>query len=224
MPLILFDIDGTLLHPRGSGRESTRRALLELFGTTAGLDGHNFSGKTDWQTVVELMQPHGYDAAQVGALMPQYADAIHRHLRAIIDHYPVEACPGALALVDDLRRRAIPVGVITGNVATTAPVKLRAAGFDPDWFPVGAYGSEALDRNDLPALALARAAAHYRQPIAPHEVIIVGDTPMDVACARALGAVAVAVGTGYCPREELLAAAPDYFIEDLTAFGQIVPV
>jgi phosphoglycolate phosphatase-like HAD superfamily hydrolase len=220
--LILFDIDGTLLHPRGSGRESTRRALLEVFGTTAGIETHNFGGKTDWQTLIELMSAHGYDSDQIGALMPQYMDAIRRHLSDIIADYPVEACPGALDLVADLRRRAAPLGIITGNVATTAPIKLRAAGFDPDWFPVGAFGSESPDRNDLPALALARAVEHYQRAIHADQVIIVGDTPMDIACARAIGATAVAVGTGYCPAEELLAAQPDYFLEDLTQFGTVL--
>src|SRR5690606_40566360 len=82
------------------------------------------------------------------------------------DLFTVEALPGALDTVTALRRREdMVIGIVTGNVAATAPLKLQAAGFDPLWFPVGAYGSEALDRNDLPALALERATAFCGQPI-----------------------------------------------------------
>jgi phosphoglycolate phosphatase-like HAD superfamily hydrolase len=101
-------------------------------------------------------------------------------------------------------------------------VKLRAAGYDPAWFPVGAYGHEAMERNHLPPLALARAVEHYRQPIQPEQVMIIGDTPADVACARALGAKAVAVGTGFCERADLVACNPDYLIDDLSTFLDIL--
>lgn len=216
--LILFDIDGTLLHPHGSGRESTRHAMLEIFGTVGALDTHQFGGKTDWQTLVELLTAHGYNADRIGSLMPRYMHAIARHLDRMIDDFPVAACPGAPELVADLRERGTPLGIVTGNVESTAPIKLRAAGYDPAWFPIGAYGSDALDRNDLPRLALRRAITHYRAEMAPERVIVVGDTPMDIACARALGAVAVAVTTGSASREALAAAQPDYLLDDLTTF------
>ena len=112
------------------------------------------------------------------------------------------------------------VGLVTGNVSSTSPIKLRAAGINPDWFPIGAYGSEALERDQLPALAVARAAAHYRYPFAPHEVIVVGDTLADVSCARALGAQAVAVQTGFAQPGDLDAA--DFLLSDLTEFARVL--
>lgn len=223
LELILFDIDGTLLWPKGAGRESTRRAMLEVFGTDAGLDGHHFGGKTDWYTLHELLSERGYTEDRIGQMMPVYEQAIARHLLEIISGFPVQACPGALELVADLQRRGLLLGVLTGNVSTTAPVKLRAAGFDPTWFPIGAYGSEAADRNLLPFLALERARRHLCRPVTPEQVVIVGDTPADVACARALGAVAVAVLTGFSTREDLTAAAPDYLLDTLTQFIGTVP-
>ena len=78
-------------------------------------------------------------------------------------------------------------------------------------------------RDHLPPLALARAVEHYRYPFAAHEVIIIGDTPADVACARALGAVAVAVETGFCQPGELEAARADYLLRDLTEFSSVMP-
>jgi phosphoglycolate phosphatase-like HAD superfamily hydrolase len=120
--------------------------------------------------------------------------------------------------VAELRRRGVPLGLVTGNVSTTAPIKLRAAGFDPGWFSIGAYGSESVDRNHLSALALKRAAAHLQRPIAPERVMVIGDTVADIECARAVGATAVAVLTGYCPAADLVAAGPDYLLNDLTTF------
>jgi len=122
-------------------------------------------------------------------------------------------------LVQSLRKMEhIHLGIITGNVAAVTPIKLRAAGFAPDWFPIGAYGNEAIDRNLLPALALARANRHYDHVFRPSDVIIVGDTPLDIACARALGATAVAVSTGIVSADQLAACSPDYLLEDLTSF------
>lgn len=216
--LVLFDIDGTLLWPKGVGRESTRRAMREVFGTEAAIDHHNFGGKTDWFTLHELLSEQGYTENRIGQMMPVYEQAIARHLTEIISSFPVQPCPGALELVAELRRRGLLLGVLTGNVSTTAPVKLRAAGFDPSWFPIGAYGSEAADRNLLPFLALERTRQLLRQPIMPEQVVIVGDTPADVACARALGGIAVAVLTGFSTREAIAEAAPDYVLDDLTQF------
>jgi len=219
MRLILFDIDGTLVWTRGAGREATRRAMIEVFGTCGALDGHKFGGKTDWQTLIELLAEIG----EIEPHMPAYNAAMERQLTAIIDQYDVQPCPGALDLIEALRQREdVALGLVTGNVSGTAPIKLRAAGFDPTWFPVGAYGSEALERDKLPALALARACEHYRCPFTPQQVIVVGDTPADVSSARALGALAVAVQTGFTTADELAAARPDYLLRDLTEFSLIL--
>jgi phosphoglycolate phosphatase len=222
--LILFDIDGTLLLPKGAGRASTKMAMLEVFKTEAGIDQHNFGGKTDWHTLRELLAEYGHDDAAIRQIIPTYERVVARHLSAIIGDYPVERCPGALELVMELRRRESPLlGIVTGNVSTTAPIKLRAAGYDPEWFPVGAYGSESPDRNDLPFLAVERAERLLGKRIAPGDVVVIGDTPADIACARALGAVAVGVMTGYTLREDMAASEPDYLLDNLTAFiGQVM--
>lgn len=222
--LILWDIDGTLLMPKGVGRETTRLAMLEIFNTAGGLDTHYFGGKTDWRTLLDLLPPLGFTEVAIKELLPAYEQAAAFHMTRIIADYPIEQCPGAHALVTELHRRGHPLqGLVTGNTSSIAPIKLRAAGFDPAWFVVGAYGSESPDRNDLPALAVARAVQLTGQTIAPEQVIVIGDTPADIACARALGAVAVAVKTGYATSQtELADAKPDYLLDDLTTFWETV--
>ncbi|MCC6802973.1 MAG: HAD hydrolase-like protein [Anaerolineae bacterium] len=223
MHLILFDIDGTLVWTRGAGRAATEHAMIEVFGTCGALAAHKFGGKTDWQTLVELLHEAGISYADIEREMPAYNDAMARHLTRVIGEYDVQPCTGALDLVESLiGRDDIGVGLVTGNVSSTAPIKLCAARFDPAWFAVGAYGSEAQERDHLPALAVARAADHYGYPFAPREVIVVGDTPADVSCARHIGAVAVAVQTGFASWDELSATQPDYLLRDLTEFGSVV--
>lgn len=220
MQLILFDIDGTLLWTRGSGREATRAAMIEIFGTCGALDSHVFGGKTDWLTLVELLN---LTPEVVGQHMPVYEQAAARHLARIIPSFATTPCTGALDVVQALRERDDTLlGLVTGNTSATAPIKLRAAGFDPAWFPVGAYGSESLERDNLPALALERAQRYLGQRIAPHQVMVIGDTPADISCARALGARAVAVLTGFGTREELLEAAPDVLLDDLTGLMDVL--
>lgn len=217
--LILLDIDGTLVMTQGAGRRATKLAMIDVFGTDAGIDTHHFGGKTDWRTLHELLADRAYSHDQLRGFIPQYEAAIGRHLERIIGDYQVVPCTASLEFVEELRRRSSPMmGILTGNVSTTAPVKLRAGGFDPTWFPVAAYGSEAMERDDLPALAVARAEKLLGRKIAPEQVVVIGDTAQDVSCARALGAVAVAVLTGFTSREALAATNPDYLLDDLSQF------
>jgi phosphoglycolate phosphatase-like HAD superfamily hydrolase len=197
--------------------------MTDVFGTYGALVGHKFGGKTDWLTLHELLPAAGIAHEEIERRMHDYNVAMGVHLDAIIGQYEVTACPGSLELVEALsKRNDIGLGLVTGNVSSTAPIKLRAAGFDPDIFPVGAYGHEAMERDNLPGFAMARASEHYRYPFTPQDVIVVGDTLADIACARALGAVAVAVATGFEKVEDLQAAKPDYFLRDLTEFGQVL--
>jgi phosphoglycolate phosphatase len=221
--LILFDIDGTLVLTQGAGREATRLAMLDVFGTSANIETHHFGGKTDWQTLVELLAPLGITYDDVKRAMPDYNRVMGAHLERIIGQYSVMACTGTLELVDYLHQHSSALlGLVTGNVSNAAPVKLRAANFDMSHFPVGAYGDDAMNRDDLPILALTRAQRHYGHPIEPEQVVVVGDTPADVQCARALGAVAVGVMTGFATREAMEAAQPDYLLDDLTTFTAVL--
>lgn len=217
--LLLFDIDGTLVWTRGAGREATRHAMLEVFGTSATVDTHVFGGKTDWQTLCELL---GKSEADIQAIMPTYSVVMGKHMQRVIAQYPVVPCPGGLELIEDLRRRDdVILGIVTGNVTHASPIKLAAAGYDPAHFVVAAYGSERLLRDHLPALAVERAEKLTGQRFAARDVWVIGDTSADASCARAINAVFVGVKTGYGDSpHEVAAAQPDYLLNDLTEFWQ----
>ncbi len=223
--LLLFDIDGTLLHSKGASREAKALAMETVFGTAGNVRTHAFGGKTDWQILREVLEPHGVNGIEIGQKMPTFERIFAENMASIIGNFDVQALPGSKELLAYLGQRDdIMCGVVTGNTSQTAPVKLKAAGFNPAIFEVGAYGSEADDRNELPKLALERAIAKARHEISGSDVIIIGDTVMDVLAARAIGGVAVTVFTGFEEREKLIESKPDYMLDDLTSFRTTVPL
>lgn len=223
--VILWDIDGTLLRGRGLGRASFKQAMTDVFGTASTIDTHEFGGKTDWYTLLELLQPEGFSPDDIAARIDDYATAVSKAMAALIPQFPVETLPQAVETVQAIRARGdVLQGIVTGNVYPNVAVKLSAGGFDPDWFPFGAYGHESANRNDLPPKALQRAIELAGREIPPSRVLVVGDTLMDIEAARALGAKVCCVETGFTPTDDLKAAKPDYLIPDLTHFEQVFPI
>ncbi len=215
--LVLFDIDGTLLHASGVGRMATERALLEVFGTTGAFAKYRFSGKTDWYTLRHLLIPEGFTEEAIEQAIPQYADALGKHMIAAREQFTITALPGALELVRALRSLPdVLIGIITGNMPPAATIKLEAAGFNLDDFAIAVYGSEAPIRRQLMPIVIDRAEQHCRKRFAPVEIAIVGDTPEDIDCAHSIGARAIAVATGVERRTELEQHQPVIVLDDLS--------
>lgn len=225
LKLVLFDIDGTLLNSGGVSRESKALATEDLYGTAGNLRTVHIGGKTDLGLLTDTLGAHGYQPEQLKQAMGTFEAQYAKRMSEIIDDYTVQSLPGAHEIVAKLRQREdVLLGIVTGNASLTTPIKLRAGGFDPDWFPVVAYGSESANRNDLPKLALKRAQALTGLTITPEHVWIIGDTVLDVEAARAVGGNVVIVLTGFEDHEELLAAGPDIVLNDLTEFEERVTI
>ena len=217
MRLFLFDIDGTLVTARGAGRLALQEALRETYGTAGDIDRYDFRGKTDPRIVFDLMRGTGLADDIIEAGMSACFDAYTTHLeRQIGDGSRVIVLPGIADVVRALSMRDDAlVGLLTGNIEAGARVKLRSTGLFP-LFRVGAYGSDSMDRRRLPAIACERARQVAGRDFPFDRVTIIGDTPLDVDCARACGAVAVAVATGFHPHAELAACAPDLLFTDFS--------
>lgn len=208
--LVLFDIDGTLLWTDGAGRSAIRRALTAELGTTGPIDDLRFDGKTDPQIVRQLMtaanHPDAGSEAHIRRVCERYAELLASELTS--RDRKVRVFDGVFELLDVLESREdLVLGLLTGNVKQGAFLKLRAGGIDPRRFKVGAYGSDAEHRPDLPAIAAQRAREVIGSVPEGNHVVIVGDTPADVACGRQIGARAIAVATG------------SYSVADLDAAG-----
>jgi len=215
--LFLFDVDGTLVTARGAGRAAFGRALQATYGTPGAVDVYDFRGKTDPRIVWDLMRGAGLDDAAITRGLDAFFAAYLEELRrAIGDGSRVQVMPGIAAVVSALAARDDAlVGLLTGNIEAGARLKLAPTGLWP-LFSVGAFGSDDMDRRRLPAIARARARLVAGRDFPFARVTIIGDTPLDVDCARACGAVAVAVATGQHPQEELAACEPDHIFADFT--------
>lgn len=211
--LVLFDIDGTLLRAYGAGGRAMRRAAEHVLGERCRGAQINFGGALDPWIFGQLALHGGYEVTP----------AVHARFRAVYAQLLAEelalpdarclAMPGVLDVLARLRaEQPATVGLLTGNYAETAALKLHAAGIDPQWFEISAWGDLADERHALVPVALAQLS----YALSARDVIIVGDTVRDVHCARVNGCACVAVATGGASVQELADAGADIVLDDLS--------
>lgn len=217
MRLLLFDVDGTLLSARGAGRRAVKAALERIYGTGGAIDHYDLQGKTDQRIVFDVLEAAGFARERVRERLDDFFEAYARGLAAEIgEGQNVVTLPGVASLVRQLDETSgVLLGLLTGNIEEGARIKLGPTGLWPH-FSIGAFGSDDVDRRRLPSLAARRAHALAGYPFRPDEVVVIGDTPLDIDCARAFGAVAVAVATGFHTRAELLGHEPDLVFDDFS--------
>jgi phosphoglycolate phosphatase len=210
MKLVLFDIDGTLLSSEGMGRASMQRALDEVFGSP-GNPAYRYDGKTDRQIVREVMRMEGHSDEHIDSrmekLMELYLDGLRAGAKS--GKFNVKPLAGVRKILDALEARDdVVLGLLTGNIAPGARIKLSAAGLDPDRFRVNAFGSDHESRPELPGIAQRRASEVLGLSIAGDRLVVIGDTPADIACGRSLGARSIGVASGHYTVEQLMAHKP----------------
>jgi phosphoglycolate phosphatase len=210
MRLVLFDIDGTLLNSGGLGRASMQRALGMVFGSP-GNPAYRYDGKTDKQIVRDVMRLEGHSDEHIDSRMEKLIELYLDGLRtgAKSGKFNVRPLEGVVELLDALETREdVVLGLLTGNVEPGARTKLTAAGINPDRFRVNAFGSDHEHRPELPAIAQRRASETLGLDIAGDRLVVIGDTPADIECGRALGARAIGVASGHYTVEQLQAHDP----------------
>jgi phosphoglycolate phosphatase-like HAD superfamily hydrolase len=213
MHICLFDIDGTLLNSGGAGKAAMENALLEEFGLPELMQQVMYSGRTDRSIIRDLMRFHEVEEHPehlerlVEGYLSRLPDYLHRHQGTVL--------PGIADLLETLsQRQDVALGLLTGNLRAGARVKLGHFGLF-DFFAFGGFGDHHWDRDDVAREALAAVRDRFLD-VAAENVWVIGDTPLDVRCARAIGARAVAVATGWHSLDELAACQPDLLLRDLS--------
>ncbi len=212
--LVLFDIDGTLLRTEGAGVRAMVATFRELHGDLGfSLEGVQMAGGLDRLIWRDVCARHGLDASN--AAHARFREAYGVRLQTDLTHAQTRAMPGAAALVHAAHASGAGVGLLTGNYEHTAHIKVDRAGIAPRYFPFGAFGDEGATRRDLPPLAMDRARAHYGREFTPSQTIVIGDTVLDIDCAKANGCVALGVATGATSTEVLMDSGADLAVETL---------
>jgi phosphoglycolate phosphatase len=218
--LLLFDIDGTLIHSGGAGIEALKRALKERFKVDDDLGDIEIAGMTDSGIVISILKKHkiATTTENVAAFLDSYVHFLSKEL----PRRTGKLLPGVLELLEKLKtRKHVVLGLLTGNLSRGAQLKLGHYGV---WhfFEFGAFADDHHDRNELGAFAQARAKEKHGREFAAEEIDVIGDTPRDIACGKAIGARTIAVATGSWSREKLTEYNPDYLIDDFSDVDRLI--
>ena len=214
--LVLFDIDGTLLSSAGVASGVFAEALAEAVGRPVAMDGYSMAGRTDRQIARELLTRAGVAPDMLDRLIDRVLDRyLERFAPVLAASTRPRLFPGVRALVEHLAADPeVLLGLLTGNLERGADIKLTHFGIRHH-FKLGAYGSDAEERRALVGIAAARAETHSGRRFSGRDVVIIGDTPLDIDCGKAAGAITIAVATGPYAVAELAAHDPDALFSDL---------
>ncbi|HEY1582954.1 MAG TPA: HAD family hydrolase [Chthoniobacterales bacterium] len=212
--LLLFDIDGTLVHTAGAGLQALRDVLRDQFGITDKLDGIEIAGRTDSGIVHQILRKQKIEPNEKQT--KRFLDRYVERLADELPRCPGRVLPGIRKLLQRLEKRPENVlALLTGNVERGAKLKLEHYGL---WhfFAFGAFADDHHDRNQLGAFARRRARENCGLEFAAAAIDVIGDTPHDIACGKAIGARTIAVATGGFSREQLSAQQPDVILDDFS--------
>lgn len=217
--LVLFDVDATLIVTRGAGIRSMAAGARDVYGPWFRTDGVEYAGRLDPLIFADMLRLNALEPSpgRIAALRRAYARRLGAELCSAGRLSPLPGVEPLLAAL--FARPDLAVGLLTGNFERTGAMKLRGCGIEPRHFHVRVWGDESPHwppaREHLPPIAVARFAARFGVPVRPERVVVVGDTPYDVACARASGCRSLGVATGRFDADALAAAGADLVLEDL---------
>lgn len=218
--LLLFDIDGTLIHSGGAGIQALKLALTERFGIADDLHDIEIAGMTDSGIVVIILNKHKVPATNEN--ITAFLDSYAHFLSLELPRRNGNLLPGVLEMLEKLKsRKHVVLALLTGNISRGAQLKLEHYGV---WhfFEFGAFADDHHDRNQLGPFARARAREKHGREFSAAEIDVIGDTPRDIACGKAFGARTIAVATGTWSREQLAQHDPDFLIDDLADVDHLI--
>lgn len=218
--LLLWDIDSTLINSGGAGVISLRRIVAQRYGVDDDLADIEFAGRTDAHIARSILTKYG-SALNDESVSGFLAEYLHG-LSELLPQTNGRVLPGVIEILERMRAKDDRVlGLLTGNLKRGAELKLRRYGLW-EYFELGAFADDHHDRNELGAFARTRACERHNFEFAPSAIDVIGDTPHDIACGKAIGARTIAVATGSSSSAELAAHKPDFVFEDFSDFDAVI--
>tara|TARA_Y100000588_G_scaffold9899_1_gene11006 strand:+ start:8803 stop:9447 length:645 start_codon:yes stop_codon:yes gene_type:complete len=206
----------------GPAKNAFCGAMIDTFGTVGNVEEVSFGGKTDPQIARELLVGIDYSVDLIEERFPSLWHSYTERLADELTQCPMQVLPGVHELLNILKRMDdIGVGLLTGNIARGAQLKLDSAGLT-EHFVLGSYGSDHEEREHLSRIALQRARDMWNPALCPENTVVIGDTPRDVDCGLAIGARTLAVATGSFSSSQLAKAGANRVVIDLTDTDEIV--
>ncbi len=212
MHILLFDIDGTLLNTGGAGQRAMEQTLQTVFDVTIETKGIPAAGRTDRAIVTDLFAYH--DIEETPEVWVTFQETYFQHLVEVLPTLPGRTLAGIESLLATLHERDdVVLGLLTGNFQQGAQLKLGHYQID-HYFQFGGFGDDHHDRDDVARAAMKAVIEHQQAEVDPDRVWVIGDTPADVRCGRAIGARTVAVATGSFSLEQLGETDPAHLFEN----------
>ena len=206
----------------GPAKNAFCGAMIDTFGTVGNVEEVSFGGKTDPQIARELLVGIDYSVDLIEERFPSLWHSYTERLADELTQCPMQVLPGVHELLNILKRMDdIGVGLLTGNIARGAQLKLDSAGLT-EHFVLGSYGADHEEREQLSRIALQRARDMWNPALCPENTVVIGDTPRDVDCGLAIGARTLAVATGSFSSSQLAKTGADRVVIDLTDTDEIV--
>lgn len=207
----LFDIDGTLLHVQSRFMMQLIEQLIKKVGRDQiVMDSESFAGRTDKDIFLKLLHLNQLQESRFDELRRLYISHLDTHLT----QQEVNSIRGVKSTLSYFESRQLHMGLLTGNFRESAFIKLNRAGLD-SYFDFGAFGCNHTNRNDLPEIAYEFAKTKFGTSFKPSDLVIIGDTPKDIECAKRFGAISIAVSTGNFSTEELSIYEPCLLLDSL---------
>ena len=224
MRVLLFDIDGTLIRTGGAGKSAMERAFEKIYGIKNGFDGIQMMGRTDPAILMEAA--NNYNIKLEDKKIEEFKKAYFQFLEEEIEvpRPGKYICPGIPTLLSSLENQTnLVLGLLTGNWRQSGFLKLHHFGID-GYFTIGAFADDSFKREELVPVALKRFEEEYGEKPSQRDVYVIGDTPLDINCAKPYGVCTVGVATGFHSLEELKEAKPDYLFEDFQNTEEVVKI